>query len=168
MSFPVASKSGPNIVDRAYQVAYVCAYRLMRTYWGIRRPTTHGALVALWHEGEVLLVRNSYVPYYSAPGGYVHRGESSVQAALRELREEVGVYAQPEELTRVIDETHDWEGKRDHVEIFSLDLAHRPNVQVDHREVIQAEWVSPEHALLLDVFPPLRRAIEQRMTSKAS
>ena len=60
----------------AFQFAYVCAYRLMRTYWRMRRPTTHGALVTLWHDDKLLLVRNSYVPYYSLPGGYVGKGES--------------------------------------------------------------------------------------------
>ncbi|HEX2675448.1 MAG TPA: hypothetical protein VHM19_02380, partial [Polyangiales bacterium] len=63
----------PNLVDLCFQVAYRVAYRMMRTYWSVRKPSTHGALVSLWHEGQILLVQNSYVPYRSLPGGYVAR-----------------------------------------------------------------------------------------------
>lgn len=160
-----AAKTAPTLVDRAFQLAYVCAYRLMRAYWHVRHPTTHGALVAVWHGGDVLLVKNSYVPYYSAPGGYVRANESGRDAALRELREEVGVSVTADRLEPVIDETHDWEGKRDHVEIFAVDLDERPDVAIDHREVVAASWLPPEKAIELDVFPPLRRAIAKRLES---
>lgn len=159
----VEGPSRPTLIDRTVQLAYVCAYRLMKTYWRVRQPTTHGALVMLWQGGELLLVRNSYVGYYSLPGGYVHGGESSRQAAARELREEIGIAARPEELELALDTTHLWEGKHDHVEIFSLEVASRPAVHVDHREVIEATWVSPERALQLNLFPPIREVVERQM-----
>jgi 8-oxo-dGTP diphosphatase len=162
----MSDRSQPTLVDRGFQLAYVCAYRAMRTYWKVRRPTTHGTLVTLWNDGEVLLVRNSYVPYYSLPGGYVHRGETAKQAVVRELTEEVGVIADPEKLELVLDRTHEWEGKHDHVQIFSLDLASRPPIGVDHREVIEASWWKPQRALSLDLFPPLREVIERRVSAK--
>jgi 8-oxo-dGTP diphosphatase len=161
------SSEVPTLVDRGFQLAYKCAYQLMRTYWKVKHPTTHGALVSLWNEGEVLLVRNSYVGYYSLPGGYVRRGEDPRAAAVRELHEEVGLDASLDQLSLVHDETHDWEGKRDHVEIFALEVDSRPDVAVDNREVIEASWFKPEHALELNLFPPLRRVIEQRATKAA-
>ncbi|HEX6240081.1 MAG TPA: NUDIX hydrolase [Polyangiales bacterium] len=161
------SPTGPTFIDRLFQVAYVCAYQLMRTYWKVAKPTTHGALITLWSGNEVLLVRNSYVPYYSLPGGYVRSGESGADAALRELAEEVGVTAQPEQLTLVLDETHDWQGKRDHVQIFAFEVSERPQVSVDHREVIEARWWTPEQALKLNLFPPLRKVIEHRQKELA-
>ncbi len=151
----------PTLVDRGFQLAYVCAYRAMRTYWRVRHPTTHGSLVALWNAGEVLLVRNSYVPYYSLPGGYVRRGETARDAAVRELREEVGVATTVEQLVPLLDRTHEWEGKHDHVEIFALELTSRPKVDVDNREVVAASWWQPERALSLELFPPLRTVLEQ-------
>jgi ADP-ribose pyrophosphatase YjhB (NUDIX family) len=156
------SQSEPTLVDRGFQVAYLCAYRVVRTYWRLRHPATHGALVALWNRGEVLLVRNSYVPYYCLPGGYLRRGESGRDAALRELFEEVGVSAAADELDLVLEERHDWEGRDDHVTIFALELPSRPPVEVDHREVIEAGWWSPERALSLHLFPPVRHMLEQR------
>jgi ADP-ribose pyrophosphatase YjhB (NUDIX family) len=148
-------------LDRGFQLAYVCAYRMMRVYWRLRRPATHGALVALWNGGEVLLVRNSYVPYYCLPGGYVRRGESAEEAALRELREEVRVSAKVDQLARVLDQTHEWEGKHDHVEIFALELPSRLEVAVDYREVVEAAWWTPQQALSLRLFPPVRQMLEQ-------
>jgi ADP-ribose pyrophosphatase YjhB (NUDIX family) len=156
------NQSEPTLVDRAFRLAYVCAYRVMRTYWRVRHPATHGALVALWNQGAVLLVRNSYVPYYCLPGGYLRRGETGREAALRELSEEVGVSAEAGRLELVHEERHEWEGRDDHVTIFALELPSRPPVQVDHREVIEAGWWSPERALSLNLFPPVRRMLERR------
>ena len=161
-----ASDATPTFIDRAFQRAYVVAYRMMCVYWRVRRPKTHGALVALFHEGELLLVRNSYVDYYSLPGGYVQKRETSREAAVRELAEEVGVTVRVDELVPGLEETNEWHGKRDWVEIFVLELeGERPHVRVDNREVIAAEWFSTERALALDLFPPIRRLLE-RITPK--
>jgi 8-oxo-dGTP diphosphatase len=153
--------SGATPVDLAYQLAYKLAYRMMRVYWGVRKPATHGALVTLWNQGQVLLVQNSYVPYRSLPGGYVARNETAVQAAVRELREEIGINARPDQLDKVFDQVNEWEGKRDHVEIFTLALEQRPKIAIDRREVISAEWFSPRDALELNLFPPIRTVIER-------
>jgi ADP-ribose pyrophosphatase YjhB (NUDIX family) len=156
-------RSGPTLVDRGFQLAYVCAYRVMRLYWTVRHPTTQGSLVALWNGGELLLVRNSYLDYYSLPGGYLRKDETAREAARRELSEEVGVSVRPEELQLVLDETNEWVGKRDHVCIFAVELSARPAVAVDHREVVDAGWWLPDRALSLNLFPPVRRVIERRL-----
>jgi 8-oxo-dGTP diphosphatase len=136
----------------------------MRTYWAVRRPSTHGALVVLWHDGEVLLVQNSYVRYRSLPGGYVARHETGREAAVRELSEEIGITAHVDQLEKVFDEVKDWEGKRDHVEIFALELDLRPDIQIDYREVVEAGWFTPQRALELDLFPPIRVVLEERLS----
>ena len=151
------------MIDRLYRVAYRGAYRMMRVYWAVLRPQVHGALVAIWHEGEILLVRNSYVGYYSLPGGYVHRGETGRDAAVRELLEETAIRAAPSDLRLALDQQHNWEGKREHIEIFELDVTTKPAIKVDNREVIEAKFFSPKKALELELFEPLRRVIEQKI-----
>lgn len=152
---------GPTPLDRCFQLGYRLAYRLMRAYWRVRRPRTRGALVAIWNEGALLLVKNSYIPYYSLPGGYLRRNETPRQAAVRELAEEIGLTASEAELELVVSEINEWEGKQDGVEIFALELGQRPAVHIDHREVVEAAWFPPEQALKLQLFPPIRRAIER-------
>jgi 8-oxo-dGTP diphosphatase len=152
----------PTVVDLGFRLAYRTAYQLMKTYWKVRRPTTHGTLVALWNQGEVLLVKNSYVGYYSLPGGYLHSGEQSRDAAVRELKEEIGLAVRPDQLEPALDVTQNWEGKIDRVEIWNLDTETRPPVHVDNREVIEAGWFTRERALKLNLYPPLRRVIEER------
>jgi 8-oxo-dGTP pyrophosphatase MutT (NUDIX family) len=134
----------------------------MRVYWGVRRPATHGALVTLWNQGELLLIQNSYVKYRSLPGGYVGRFETGAEAAVRELREEIGITAKTEQLHKVYDEVKDWEGKRDHVEVFEMTLDTRPVIRIDHREVVSAGWYAPRAALELNLFPPIRLILEAR------
>jgi len=155
------------MIDLAYRVTYRAAYKVMRVYWKALRPQVHGALVAIWNGGEILLVKNSYVRYYSLPGGYVHRKETGLEAAIRELLEETGVRAAPSDLHLALDQQHDWEGKREHIEIFELDLAHRPTVKVDNREVVEARFFAPEAALKLELFGPLRKVIERRVEKAA-
>ena len=85
---------------------------------------------------------------------------------MRELREEVGVEAAEADLVPALDEVHDWEGKKDHVQIFNLEVGVRPDVQVDNREVVAAGWFTPARALELTLFPPLRRVIEARVATE--
>lgn len=154
------------MIDQMFRLAYRCAYKMMRTYWSIAHPTTHGALVALWYQGQILLVQNSYVPYRSLPGGYVRPSETGRDAAVRELKEETGYEVRPYDLRLALDQWHDWEGKREHIEIFELDLKEPIAIQVDNREVVEASFISPERALELDLFPPLRQVIQRRMTGQ--
>ena len=43
--------------------------------------------------GRVLLVEPTYKDYWDIPGGYVETGETPAQAAVREVREELGIEA---------------------------------------------------------------------------
>lgn len=55
-------------------------------------------------DGHLLLIKRGWNPYkgsWALPGGYVDMGETSRDAAVRELAEETGICALPAELTRV-------------------------------------------------------------------
>jgi 8-oxo-dGTP pyrophosphatase MutT (NUDIX family) len=151
------------MIDAGFRFAYRSAYQLMRVYWALLKPSTHGALVAIWVNGRILLVKNSYVRYFSLPGGYVKVSESGVQAAIRELREEIGITVSADQLRPSIDEFHIWEHKREHLEIFELELEQEPKIKVDNREVVGADYYAPAQALGFELFPLLRKHIEQKM-----
>ena len=56
------------------------------------RPTLLGvSAIAENEQGRVLLVRHSYTPGWTLPGGGVDHGEPPEAAMIRELREEVGL-----------------------------------------------------------------------------
>lgn len=50
-----------------------------------------GAVIV--HEGKLLAMRDERSPYYYLPGGRLRLHETAEQAALRELREELGIEA---------------------------------------------------------------------------
>ena len=52
------------------------------------------ASVAVFRDGKVLLALRARPSVWSLPGGRIEPGETAEQAALRELREEVGVEAE--------------------------------------------------------------------------
>lgn len=52
---------------------------------------TAGALCVIVDGGDVLLVRHTYRPGWSVPGGLLGRDELPVRTVLREVREEVGI-----------------------------------------------------------------------------
>ncbi len=149
------------IIDFLFQIGYFSAYRIVRLYWGFRNPKTHGALVTIWCRGEILLVKNSYLKYFSLPGGYIKQGEEAIDAVVRELREEIKLNVKPDRLKLVFQTEHDWENRRDNVTIFALEVAEKPQISVDNREVISAKFYSPSEALALDLFPPIITCMEQ-------
>jgi ADP-ribose pyrophosphatase YjhB (NUDIX family) len=55
--------------------------------------------------GGILLVRPTYKPFWDLPGGYVEVGESPRQAAVREVKEELGIDVDANALLSV-DRTH--------------------------------------------------------------
>lgn len=65
-------------------------YPLVRAYRRVAQPRTLGVRVIAVRAGAVLLVRHTYQPGWSLPGGGVRRGESALEAAVRETLEETG------------------------------------------------------------------------------
>src|SRR6185437_12312002 len=137
------SGSLDRVIDRAWQLAYAIAYRLLRAWWFVRRPAHRGALVALWHGGEILLLRSSYRNGWSLPGGGIAHGESARDAAIRELREEVGLAVDPAALREAQAVELAWEHRSDHTTIFEIEMTEPPALRLDHREIVAAGFHRP-------------------------
>ncbi len=65
---------------------------LAQPYWRLMRGQTLGVRAVVQDsEGRILLVRHTYAPGWTFPGGGVEHGETLEDAVLRELSEEVGI-----------------------------------------------------------------------------
>lgn len=143
------------VLNAAVRVGYRCAYLMLRLWWLVRRPHTHGAGIALWHQGRILLVRTSYRDCYTLPGGFVRPGESSREAARRETREEVGLDVPADDLRHAWNGTVVFESRTDTVDIWEAWLDEPPVIQVAGREIVWAGWMEPTAALGRRLLPHL-------------
>lgn len=156
------------MLDLFYQIAFRIAYRLLRITWTIWHPHTTGAFVALWHKGELLLVRHSYKPGICLPGGGVQKGESYIEAAKRELREETGIDIEAAQLEEPLVVHLTDEGKDDHVCCFEVNYAgSMPDIAIDNREIVWAAFIDPT-TLQPDACNTLLRAYLQHRSSSSN
>jgi len=151
------------MINALIRAVYRVAHWGLRLLWFIRRPETTGALVAVWHHGRVLLVKNSYRPQLTLPGGYIRPREDRRTAAARELREEVGIQVQPKRLVHAYHGTHLFEHRQDTLDIYELEVDEVPSIQVDDREVVRAEFHRPDDALGMEIVPHLEEYLARRI-----
>lgn len=137
---------------RVYRLAaaFYAVYRL------VLRPHTHGALVALWHGGRVLLVQASYRRQLSLPGGGIGRGETARAAAVRELAEELGIRVDPAALLDPWQITEASAGGQNTVTIFRVVLDQAPALEPDGLEIVACHWLSREEVLQHQITSHLR------------
>ncbi len=133
---------------------------MLRLWWFLRRPDQHGAMVAVWHEGRVLVLRQSYRDTLEFPGGGLGPGETPRACACRELAEEVGIAAPPEALVQEREITLVRDRRRDQVTVFALRLAKHPALRPDRREIVAARFMTPEAALAAKLSPFARAYLE--------
>jgi 8-oxo-dGTP pyrophosphatase MutT (NUDIX family) len=121
------------------------AYPFLRlAYWAyvgwlkLKGHRWESAAVAVWHDGKVLKVRHSYRRGWSLPGGAVRRGEDPRFAACREVREEVGLNIEPDDLILITNKR--LESGQYHV--YEYRLAERPQIKIDNWEIVEAKFLN--------------------------
>lgn len=149
--------------DRVIRNLYRIAYRGHMVINFVLRPRTRGAYVAVWCDGKVLLIRNSYKSIYTLPCGGIGADEDPLDAARRELSEEVGLELPPGAFRQTFETVNGTEFKRDHIMLFEVRPGTPPALVLDGREVVWAGYRSPADALDLALFPPVRDYLLQRM-----
>lgn len=98
-------------------------------------------VVATDPQGRVMLVRHTYLAGWWLPGGGVDRGETTPDAAVRELREETGLVATtPPRLISVHSNERFFRG--DHVLVFAVD-AFAVGERTSHGEIAEVGWFDP-------------------------
>ncbi len=123
------------------RLGYRFAYAGLRLYWLLRRPEVRGVKCVITDGGRVLLVRHTYGPRgWDLPGGSMKRGEAPVNAARREMHEELGVS---------IDDWHplglvslNGDHRRDRLHCFQAEVK-EPKIEIDRGELADAHWFLP-------------------------
>ncbi|MEK7149922.1 MAG: NUDIX domain-containing protein [Patescibacteria group bacterium] len=64
---------------------------IRKLYWFMRRPITTGVKILAISGNKVLLVKNRYEKFWYLPGGGIKKGETSIESAKREMREECSI-----------------------------------------------------------------------------
>jgi 8-oxo-dGTP pyrophosphatase MutT (NUDIX family) len=164
---PAAPAERVRLVDRGFRVALWIAYRVLLAGWFVFRPSRRGVFIAVWHDGRVLVIRNSYRSWLSLPAGGLQRGETPLDAALRELREEVGIAAAPEALRFVREIATTFEWKDDHCLFFEVVLDAPVEPRADRREVVWAGFMTPDEAMRARLAPPVRDYLEARTGARS-
>jgi len=152
------------VLDAFARACYRVAYCTLRLWWFVRRPHVHGAFVAVWFEGELLLIRNSYRGGETIPCGRVESGETALAGARRELFEEVGIEAPEPELALALEFELWFEHKHDRATIFEWHPPERPAIRVDAREVVWGQFVPESELGARPLAPQVVRYLAWRRT----
>ncbi len=118
------------------RLALTAAYKILRRWKILTKASNRGAAVAVWFDDQILVVRHSYRPGWSLPGGQIKKNEEPRSAASRELKEEVGIQTAPESLIQIHESP---QGKFQ----FECRLQIRPVIKIDNREIIEARFLDP-------------------------
>jgi 8-oxo-dGTP diphosphatase len=142
------------IPDTLFHRAYKLAHAGLTVFAFLFRPAVRGVNVVIRGEGGLLLVKNSYRRGYTFPGGYVRGGEKPRAAAVRELKEEVGITAYPNQLRHARQYRFTVCYRRETVDIFEMTLEKDTAISIDNREVVWAGFVPSESILLQGLCLP--------------
>jgi 8-oxo-dGTP diphosphatase len=144
-----------------WRIAYIVAYRVLRVaaVFGLRLP---GAFVAVWCGPRVLLLKSSYQPFHSFPGGIARPREDARAAALREVAEEVGIHLEATDLEPVPASPALEKLRRAHVTLFTAHLASEPPLQLQQREILWAGFVGVDDPRVATLWSPFRAYVLSR------
>lgn len=120
-----------------------------------------GAGTVVHRRGKMLVVKRAEPPHlglWAFPGGRVEEGESPLDAAVRETKEEVGLKVRVEGIFDVVTYLPDQLGDGDWKQVVLINYLARP---VGGRVVLNGEssdfrWVSPGEVVGLDTTPQMR------------
>ena len=155
-------KANQQLYNKLAQFFYRLAYKIILTVWFFTRPTVYGVYMAVWHQDKLLIIKNSYKKRFTIPCGRIKRGEDIAEAAVRELREEVGIILGKGQIKFVGEYAAKHDYATDVGSFFEFGMAELPEVQVDNREVTWAEFLTLDQISGLNLSPTVKIWLENR------
>jgi 8-oxo-dGTP pyrophosphatase MutT (NUDIX family) len=122
-----------------------------------RKRSSAGVLV--FANGRLLCLETTYKPTFEIPGGVVEQGESPLEAAKRECREELGTDVAVRALL-CVDYARGDEVKGDAIHYVFAGEADAARFNPDAREIKALHWLSLEEAL-----PRMSTALARRVAA---
>lgn len=101
-----------------------------------------GVNIAILQDGKVLLTKRRDFEVWCLPGGEVDAGETLAQAAIREVREEVGLTVQLERLVGIHSRPQ-WLSQGSHVVVFAAKIIEGV-LTVQPQEVLEARFFTKD------------------------
>jgi ADP-ribose pyrophosphatase YjhB (NUDIX family) len=134
--------------------------RVIHTYGRFSRGMTLGVRgLVVNADGQILLIKHSYVNGWHLPGGGVETGETLCDALTRELAEEGGVSFDGEAPLFAI-YFNSQASPRDHVALFVVRVFRQESQFRPNTEIVDRKFFSP-HALPADTTAATRRRIAE-------
>ena len=150
-----------HLVNAFWRTVYRLGYPCARVVWRFTGKPGEGTTIAVWCQGRLLCVRESYRPGLGLPGGGLNPGEAPLAAAQRELFEEVGLEIEPRALRQHGRLAYDSNGLLVDDTLFVVDLEAAPELRVDQREIVWAGFLAPEEIAPADMQRGMRHYLER-------
>lgn len=117
------------------------------------QPMHHTAGILLSCKGKYLLLDRVFPPPgYACPAGHIDEGEEPLHAAVRELREETGIVANPADMKFLGEEELPWNYCRELTDhywyVYGLEVESE-DIKIDLEESRSCVWASKEDLLAL-------------------
>jgi len=131
------------VQDAFWRLVYRLGYPCAQLVWRLARMPGQGASIAVWNDGRLLCVRESYRRGLGLPGGGLNAGETPAEAARRELREEVGLDLAADAFLHHGLIAFRCGGRSIADEFFEVHLDDAVSTVVDNREIVWAGFLEP-------------------------
>ena len=143
------------MIQKIRQTYYRLGHSVCVMWWFLRRPITRGAKCIIFYGNFILLVRPAYGhKLWMIPGGGVKKGETFLEGAHRELKEETGIVTS---LKYFFEYQQLREYKQDTVQCF-YGSVNTIKVTIDGAEIVDYMWV-PIDKLPQDSSPSVGKII---------
>ena len=117
--------------------------------------------VIIESEGAILLIKGWHDgKKWALPGGGMHKNEPAVESALREVREEVGLRLETNQLISLGSDQYSQRGLRYAIVRFGCRLPKKPTIKLQRAEILHAKWFLPADITPLVVEPNVLRQLE--------